>query len=99
MKARYKLTPLADSDLVGIYRYTAERWGISQADACQGELEQHLSHIAEHPMIGVSRDNLLQGVRSHLAGSQVIYYDVVRDWIEVLRILHVRQDAKAAFRR
>ncbi len=76
MSPRYKLTPLADSDLADIYRYTAERWGMAQADTYQAELEQHLSHIVEHPLIGVARNNLLRGLRSHPAGRHVIYYDI-----------------------
>ncbi|MGE0667038.1 MAG: type II toxin-antitoxin system RelE/ParE family toxin [Sphingomonadales bacterium] len=99
MSAGYKLTPLADADLAAIYRYTAERWGFFQADAYQAELEEHLSHIVDHPMIGVARDKLLRGLRSHRAGSHVIYYEIVDGWIEVLRVLHGRQDAGLAFNR
>ena len=99
MSPRYKLTPLADSDLANIYRYTAERWGIEQADKYQADLERHLSHIVDHPLMGVARDSLLSGLRSHLAGSHVIYYDIVDSWVEILRVLHGRQDAEHAFRR
>jgi toxin ParE1/3/4 len=90
---------LADSDLANIYRYTAERWGMAQADTYQAELEQHLSYIVEHPLIGVARNNLLRGLRSHSAGSHVIYYDIVDGWIEILRVLHGNQDVWSAFKR
>jgi toxin ParE1/3/4 len=99
VSARYRLTAAAAADLFEIYQYTAENWGEGQADRYQIELHRHLSNAADNPLLGTAQNELGKSVRKYLAESHVIYYRPTGQNIEVLRVLHVRQDGKRAFRR
>lgn len=99
MSAPYSVAAAARADLVDIYEYTVERWGYQQADSYQASLTKHFARISDHPFAGVSRDDLRRGVRTHPAESHVVYYRVRHGEVQVLRVLHSRQDARRAFRR
>ena len=99
MSWAYRLTAAAEADLLQMYQYTAERWGVSQADIYQRDLHRHLSNTAENPSIGVAQAHVRRNVRKYQAESHVIYYRPKREQVEVLRVLHTRQDASRAFRR
>jgi len=99
LSAKYTIAAAARADLADIYRYTAERWGIQQADLYQASLTKHFAIIAEHPLMGVARGSLRKGLRSHQVESHVVYYRVHRGEVEFARVLHARQDVQGAFRR
>lgn len=50
-----------------------------------------------HPLSGRLRNELLQDMRSFSSGSYVIFYDVIPDGIEVVRVLHGARDFHAIF--
>lgn len=99
MSLPYTVAAAARADLADIYRYTAQRWGIQQADLYQASLTERFLLIAEQPLMGTARNMLGKGVRVHQAESHMVYYRVRRGEVEFLRVLHVRQDAQHAFRR
>lgn len=88
---RLVFTPAARGDLRGIWRYSAERWGPDQADAYTDAIEDACRFVAGSVSIGkpiVSR----RGYRKWIVRSHVLYLREFSDRIEVIRILHVRQD-------
>lgn len=45
----YRLTPAAEGDLEGIWLYTAEQWGVKQANHYIDILSATFSDLAQHP--------------------------------------------------
>jgi toxin ParE1/3/4 len=98
---RYRLTEIADADIDGILRYTAQQFGPLQQDRYAELIERAATMVAtvpEHPL-SRARDELGRGVRSlHVervakrrgAASHVLFYkiDVRGEGIIILRVLH-----------
>ena len=55
--------------------------------------------IAEFPLMGRARDELLAGVRSFGVGNYLIFYRVIPEGIAVIRILHGARDLQSIFER
>ena len=96
-RSAIRLTPQADRNYENILLYTERTWGEKQSATYQAAITQALSALRDHPRVGRSRDDLFPGCRSIQAEQHVIYFHQPRAGeIEVLRILHHRQDASAA---
>jgi len=56
---KMSVTPKAKSDLIGIWVYTGEKWGVDQADKRLGQLES--GQMINHESLGTARafDNRL----------------------------------------
>lgn len=44
-----RVTPKAESDLIGIWVYTCEEWGVDQADEYLDQLEEGMKQLISHP--------------------------------------------------
>jgi toxin ParE1/3/4 len=96
-RSAIQLTPQADRDYENILLYTERTWGEEQSATYQAAIAQALSALRDHPRVGRSRDDLFPGCRSIHVEQHVVYFHQPRPGeIEVLRILHHRQDASAA---
>lgn len=85
----FRLTRAAVHDLVGIGRYTTERWGAEQARRYLGHFDARFSAIANDPEAGRPCDELRPGYRRVLQGKHVIFYRLSRRGVvEVIRVLH-----------
>lgn len=56
-------------------------------------LKDRIWQLAEAPEIAVRREDLLPGARSLLVEKHIIFCRLNRNRVEVIRILHGRQDA------
>ncbi len=93
MKSGYRLTPAADQDIVGIWQYTSETWGIVQANDYLDQIEHCLKSLVENPGLGKPRDEIRKGYRSFHCGHHLIFYRKnPKKLIEVVRLLHERMD-------
>ena len=54
--------------------------------------------LASNPMMGRRRDELFPGLRSFAVGSHVIFYRVMSDGTDVIRVLHAARDIPSLFR-
>lgn len=86
-------TPAAEQDLIDIWLYTAGEWGADQADLYLDALDAALRRVRDHPRIGTDVADIRTGYRRLGAGQHRIYYRVAEEAIEVVRVLHVSQDA------
>ena len=68
----YRLTPAARSDLEAIWRYTAERWSVAQAEAYLTGLKATLAGLIVNPRIARERTELTPPVRIHPYGSHMV---------------------------
>lgn len=92
---KWRLTPAARRDLVVIWNYTAERWGVDQAEDYVGNIRAVLSDAASGtPLIQrideVRSDYFRIRTRRHLC----YFKRLANDDIQVIRILHERMDVK-----
>lgn len=90
--SRYIVLSTAESDLGDIWRYTAEHWGIEQADRYIRNLESHFQAIADNPSRGRACDEIREGYFRIPVGSYFIFYSVSRSVVSIARILHQRRD-------
>ncbi len=93
------LSAAAESDLVGIWRYTQGRWGQIQADRYLEELEQGISQLAGDAGIGVERGHVRIGYRVLFVSRHAVYYKFNAREIRIVRVLHGRMDPEVHLRR
>ncbi|BBX18754.1 plasmid stabilization protein ParE [Mycolicibacterium duvalii] len=89
---RYVLSPAARADLDEIWDFTRDLWGDDQAENSVRETERAILRVVGNPMIGRACDEVWPGYRRHAVGSHTLYYRVIGDVIDVVRILHKRMD-------
>ena len=87
-----RLTPRAEADLDEIWDYTADKWGIEQAELYIRELWQAMAFVAADPRRGKACDDIRPGYRRYPAGSHLIFYRPAGQDIDVVRVLHRRMD-------
>lgn len=86
------VAPTAKTDLKYIYQYGLRQWGQTQSESYLENIKGQLWALTEHPLIGIDRSELLLGIRSLPIESHTLFYRVTSDTIEIIRVLHCRQD-------
>ncbi len=86
------ISPAARRDLTDIWLYTADRWGMGQADAYTSQIESIIACALKRPDIGGAVNGLPPAFRKLKSGSHRIIYRLVRHEMIIVRILHERQD-------
>jgi toxin ParE1/3/4 len=87
----YKLSFKAKKDLVTIYLYGKQAFGIEQAEKYNTGLIKSFDFIAENPHAVRERTEFTPPVRIHNFGSHIIIYNIENDYVLILRILSGRQ--------
>ncbi len=62
------------------------------ADRGIASLHERFTTLAENPMAGRGRVELLPNLRSFAAGSYTIFYFPMEDGVEVMRVIHGARD-------
>lgn len=86
------IAPAAKNDLKNIYQFGLSQWGQAQSDRYLTNINKQLWSLTEQPLMGFERPELLLGTRSLPIDSHILFYRVNADRLEVIRILHGRQD-------
>ena len=89
--ANYKLSNEAKSDLIRIYQYGTEKFGITQADKYFDSFFENFEIIANRPFSFESVDYLKTGYRRCVCGSDSIFFKISNDIVEIMAIVG-RQD-------
>jgi toxin ParE1/3/4 len=92
MKGRFVLRPRAQDDLDEIWDYTADGWGLDQAETYIRQLWKDIQTVADRPSLGRECSEVRPGYRKYPSGSHVVFYRLTDDGIDVVRILHERMD-------
>jgi toxin ParE1/3/4 len=92
MTGRFVLTPRAQTDLDEIWDYTVARWGLDQAETYTRQLWECIRAVAARPSIGRECADLRPGYYQLSSGSHVLFYRLIADGIDIVRILHERMD-------
>jgi toxin ParE1/3/4 len=94
--SRCDFLPRAEADLEAIADYIAQD-SPAPALAFVRRIRERCRALADFPYRGEARHGLQEGIRSRLVGNYVIFYRPVAGDIEVVRVLHGRQDVEAEF--
>lgn len=89
---RLELSVKAKAD--DIRDYSLEQFGIARALAYLDAMERAFRRILSFPEIGAPHPTLKPPARSLACEQHRIYYEILRDRIVVLRILHKAMDAE-----
>ncbi len=90
----FVISKKAVSDLEEIWLYTVEKWSIEQADRYYHLIFDEINYICRNINAGKSMDHVRKGYRASKVKSHLIFYRVLNDTIEVIRILDERMDIK-----
>ena len=84
-------TGRAELDLLDIWLYVAE-YSVEAAEGLLDSINEKAHMLADSPLAGRSRDELAPGLRSFPTGSYLIFYRVIPDGVEIVRVLHGSRD-------
>jgi toxin ParE1/3/4 len=91
---RFRKAPQADLDLDSIWDFIASD-SIRAADKQVARIGEIFEMLLENPLAGRERRELRAGLRSFPVGNFVIFYVPLPDGIEIIRVMHGRQDIGA----
>ena len=86
-------SPLAIADIEAIWDYSAENWGPDQADRYTDEIRDACFALAAGSKAGRAVD-VRPGYLKYPTRSHVIYFRDTPNQLEVIRVLHGRQDVE-----
>ncbi len=84
----FRLSLLAEDDLLEIGLYTQRRWGAGQANRYLDGLENCCQMLAANPDLGRGCDDVRVGLRRMEHASHVVFFRREQRGILVARILH-----------
>jgi toxin ParE1/3/4 len=85
------------ADLDGIWDYYVRVAGQDAAHKLLREIDRAVSVIEAHPNAGRARGELCAGVRSFATNPHVIFYRLVDEVPEIIRVLDGRRDIEDIF--
>jgi toxin ParE1/3/4 len=89
----YRLAPAAEGDLEKIWRYTAQQWGVDQANRYIDLMVAAFEELAQHPKTAPACDAIRPGYRRCSVERHMVYFRITAYGIAIIRILHDRMDA------
>ena len=90
-------SPEALADLDRIWNQYGRIAGPATADKLLREIGNIVTLVEEHPFAGRSRDDVRPGLRSLATSPHVVFYRVMNDRPEIVRVLDGRQDVDEIF--
>lgn len=86
------IAPAAKNDLENIYQYGLRQWGQAQSESYLSTVKNQFWLLTDQPRMGIERPELLPDTRSLPIESHTLFYRVTANRIEIIRVLHGRQD-------
>jgi len=86
------IAPAAKNDLKDIYQYGLRQWGQAQSESYLTIIKNQFWLLTQQPLMGTERSELLPDTRSIPIESHTLFYRVTANRVEIIRILHGRQD-------
>lgn len=90
---RIVFSPASENDLDAIWDYSADNWGIEQADRYIDLIRDACARLVSGRIRGRPVD-VREGYRKQAVGSHLIYFRESEDAVIVIRLLHSRQDVE-----
>ena len=96
---KVRLSVRAERDLENISKYLDHETGSSAAaDRIYEEIDHVLDLIGDNPLMGRERTELRKGMRGFPHGDYIIFWRVKKDLVQIIRIMHQKQDIARAFK-
>ena len=92
MAKQFNLTPRARDDLRGIWDYSFDIWGETQADLYVTEIYERFSWLAAHPLVGKHRPDICDGYYCFPQGSHLVFYLIRGQEIDIIGVPHKEMD-------
>jgi toxin ParE1/3/4 len=92
-----RITPTASRDIESVMDYLAEKVGFEMAERFLEKINAKFELLAKFPQIGRRRDELYPGLRSVPLEDYLIFYCLVPEGIEVIRVVGGYRDLEALF--
>jgi toxin ParE1/3/4 len=92
MMHRIELRPAAARDLDAIADYTKQQWGKGQARLYLAAIRANIESLKDFPMRHPAYQSEGKEFRKLLSGHHLIFYRIIGDTVQVIRILHERMD-------
>lgn len=92
-----RFTVPASRDLEAILDYIADQSSIDRAEAFLKQVNAKCQRLTQFPALGRKRDELAVGVRSLPVDAYLIFYRLIEDGVEILRVVSGYQDLEALF--
>ncbi len=93
------IAPAAKKDLKDIYQYGLRQWRQARSENYLSAIKNQVWLLTQQPFIGVERPELLPDIRSLPIESHTLFYRVTTNRIEIIRVLHGRQDPQRHLKR
>jgi Plasmid stabilization system protein len=88
------IKPRARVDLVDIWHYIAVV-SPTKADRLLDSLNTQFQKLARFPEIGRAREELAPSLRSFSVKRYAIFYRIIKDGVEIVRVLHGARDIES----
>ena len=86
----------AVADLIDLWTHIAED-SPERADQLVDQIREKCATLGENPRMGRERTELLPGIRSFPSGRYLIFYRIVEETLQVVRVLSGYRDLDAQF--
>lgn len=96
MKKQFRLSNAAEQDLTDIWSYAAD-YGETTANKLIDQLVKRFLMLSTFQDAGRSREELAPGLRSFPVKQHVIFYRIIPEGIEIIRVLHSSRDIDQIF--
>jgi len=83
---RLRISGPARADLVAIGNYTRREWGAAQKRKYLTSIKLCLKSLAQNPGLGMHRDDIDQGLRSHPVERHIVFYRESAHEIVIVRL-------------
>ena len=84
---KYKLSNIAKEDLIQIYQFGEQRFGIKQAEIYFDSFFTHFEIIAKNPYLFEAVDFIKPGYRRCVCAVDSIYFKINAEEIEIMTII------------
>lgn len=88
--SEFRLTLRAEADLLDIFLFGLETFGLAQAERYKLGLERCFALLADNPKLGRAADAVAPGLRRHEYESHVILYEQAPDGVLIVALVHGR---------
>ena len=92
--SEYRLTRDADADLLDVFLYGLETFGLTRAEDYRDSLTRCFEILAANPKMGRKADEFAPGAGRHEHARHVIFYDEQPDGVLIIAIIHERSIRK-----
>lgn len=88
--SNYRVSRLAERDLLKIWEYTVGKWSLNQAEKYIDGLLSSFEAIGDDKVIGTPINSTRKGYKKVLYGRHYIFFRLSTDnSVEIIRVLHV----------